>query len=263
MHAYTSFPPCEVSVVSSSPDGDTESMPPLTCIIPPHHQQPPDLCQPPADNYAPPPAQSHEMTVGQHLLYSSSAGAGPFSSPSDSMLSESDLESFPNGHTADSPRSTSSTSSPLHQNNNSGKQQQPPSALGPPVLRSNQYKSVITATNLQTPSGAPSDFVNPRLTKQQQFQQRTFASCSPANSPYNDSCYFETSRQQQPQAPSHMDSGIKYALSKCDSYTDKSYCITSTNGANEFSCTADGVQPQYTSVIVDAQQYQMANGFVH
>lgn len=244
-------------------------MPPLTCIIPPHHQQPQELC-PPTGSYGPPPAQSHEMAVGQHLLYSSSTGAGPFSSPSDSMLSESDLESFQNGHAADSPRSTSSTSSPLHQNSGSGKQQQqPPSALGPPVLRSNQYKSVITATNVQTPpGGAPTDFINPRLTKQQQFQQRTFASCSPANSPYNDSCYFETARQQQqqqqqqPQQP-HMDSGIKYALSKCDSYADKSYCITSTNGASEYSCTADGVQPQYTSVIVDAQQYQMANGFVH
>lgn len=264
VHTYTSFPPCEVSVVSSSPDVDTESMPPLTCIIPPHHQQPQELC-PPTGSYGPPPAQSHEMAVGQHLLYSSSTGAGPFSSPSDSMLSESDLESFQNGHAADSPRSTSSTSSPLHQNSGSGKQQQqPPSALGPPVLRSNQYKSVITATNVQTPpGGAPTDFINPRLTKQQQFQQRTFASCSPANSPYNDSCYFETARQQQqPQQP-HMDSGIKYALSKCDSYADKTYCITSTNGASEYSCTADGVQPQYTSVIVDAQQYQMANGFVH
>lgn len=232
-------------------------MPPLSCAIPPHQ---PELCPPPGGSYGPPPTQPHDINVGQHLLYSSSAGAGHFSSPSDSMLSESDLDSFQNGH-ADSPRSTSSTSSPLHHNSGNSKQQ--PSALGPAVLRSNQYKSVITATNLQTPA-ATSDFINPRLAKQQQqYQQRTFASCSPANSPYNDSCYFETARQQQ-QPPQHMDSSIKYALTKCESYAaDKPYCVPSTNGASEYNCSADGVQPQYTSVIVDAQQYQMANGFVH
>lgn len=236
-------------------------MPPLTCIMPSSHHQQQELCPPPAGNYG--PAQSHEMAAvsQQHLLYSSSSAGGPFSSPSDSMLSESDLDSFQNGHAADSPRSTSSNSSPLHQNSGNSKQQQS-SALGPPVLsRSNQYKSVITATNLQgTPSGT-TDYINPRLTKQYQQQQRTFASCSPsANSPYNDSCYFETARQQQ---NPHVDTNMKYTFSKCDSYADKSYCVTSTNGTTDYNCSADGVQPQYTSVIVDAQQYQMANGFVH
>ncbi|GFY63138.1 single-minded-like protein [Trichonephila inaurata madagascariensis] len=261
VQSYASFPPCEASVMSSSPDVETDPMQPMTCVMPPQQE----LCSA-AIGYVPPNApQTHEMSVNHHILYSApTVNGGPFSSPSDSMLSESDLDSFQNGRT-DSPRSTSSTSSPLHHQHSNSKP--PSSALGP-VLRggnsnssgNNHYKSVITATNLQRPA----DFINSRLTKQQQFQQRTYASCSPSDNSYNDSCYFEVARQQQ-QQQSHLDSGIKYALSKCDNFVDKSYCISSSNGANDYACTTDpgGVQPQYTSVIVDAQQYQMANGFVH
>lgn len=218
------------------------------------------------------------------------------------MLSESDLDSFQNGRT-DSPRSTSSTSSPLHH------QKTTPSALG---RATQHYKSVITTNHLQA---SPPDFISPKQqqqsaihlqtspdfispkqqqqsaihlqasppdfisSKQQQQstihlqtspdfispkfqQQRTYASCSPPTdtAAYNDSCYFEATTRQH----SHLvvDSSIKYALSKCDTYAD---CLSSSNGANDYGCPGDpgGVQPQYTSVIVDAQQYQMSNGFVH
>ncbi|XP_035209914.1 uncharacterized protein LOC118184362 isoform X2 [Stegodyphus dumicola] len=261
VHNYASFPPCEASVVSSSPDVDPDPLQPMSCIIPPQQ----DMCTSAGGYVAPVPPQAHELPVGHHLLYPApgGAGGGPFSSPSDSILSESDLESFPNGRT-ESPHSASSTSSPLHhqQQQQHSNIKPPSSALGP-VLRSsssNQYKSVITTTSLQAAAAATTDFLNPRLTKQQPFQQRNYASCSPADSPYNDSCYFESARQQ-----SHLDSSIKYALTKCDNFADKTYCVNSANGTNEYGCTttADGVQPQYTSVIVDAQQYQMANGFVH
>ncbi|CAL1270414.1 unnamed protein product [Larinioides sclopetarius] len=256
VQSYASFPPCEASVMSSSPDVETDPMQPMPCVMPPQQE----LCSAPIGYVTSTAPQAHEMGVNHHILYTAPVGnGGPFSSPSDSMLSESDLDSFQNGRT-DSPRSTSSTSSPLHHQHSNSKQ--PSSALGP-VLRggssNNHYKSVITATNLQRPT----DFINQRLTKQQQFQQRTYASCSPTDNSYNDSCYFEAARQQQQQP--HMDSSIKYTLSKCDNFSDKSYCISSSNGANDYVCPSDpgGVQPQYTSVIVDAQQYQMANGFVH
>ncbi|XP_071040826.1 bHLH transcription factor single-minded isoform X1 [Parasteatoda tepidariorum] len=264
MHNYASFPPCEASVISSSPDIEPDALQPLPCVIP--SQQ--DLCNASVGYVPGAPAEPHEIIV-PHVIYNTTTNSvGPFSSPSDSMLSESDLEGFQNGR-ADSPRSTSSTSSPLHHhqqhNNNNSSSKPSTSALGP-VLRSsgnshsNHYKSVITPTNLQSPTG-PTDFLNSRLTKQHQFQQRNFASCSPTDSSYNDSCYYEAARQQQ----SHLDSSIKYALSKCDSYADKTYCVPSSNGTSDYSCNNahDSVQPQYTSVIVDAQQYQMANGFVH
>lgn len=189
-------------MISSSPDVEADPLQqqqqqPLPCPLPPQ----PDLC------YAPQPP--HELVVNPHVLYS-----GPFSSPSDSMLSESDLDSFQNR--TDSPRSASSTSSPHSNHNNSNSNAKPASAL---LGRSNNsYKSVITTSHL--------DFN--RLKPQQQFQR---------NFDYNDACYFE-SRQQQPM--------------------DKGYC---EGGGGEFA--PPGVQPQYTSVIVDAQQYQMANGFVH
>ncbi|KAG8190486.1 hypothetical protein JTE90_006661 [Oedothorax gibbosus] len=237
VQSYASFPTCEASVMSSSPDVEPDTLQPMSCAIPPQQE----LCP----VYAP-PSQPHELIQNHHILYNNSTNnntGAPFSSPSDSMLSESDLDSFQNGRTEDSPRSNSSTSSPLHHQHH-----QKPSALGQVTTN---YKSVITATHLQS---SP-DF----SIKQQQFQQRTFASCSPTDPAYNDSCYFEATRQHQHQ---HLDSSIKYALSKCDSYAD---CLSSSNGANDYGCTSDpdGIQPQYTSVIVDAQQYQMSNGFVH
>lgn len=215
----------------------------MSCAMPPQQE----LC-PVGVGYAPSSQPPLELIANHHILYNNSTtnvSSAPFSSPSDSMLSESDLDSFQNGRTEDSPRSNSSTSSPLHHQKTT-----PISALGQ-VLRSNNYKSVITATHL--PQSSP-DYIQ----QQTKFQQRTYASCSPTTDPtYNDSCYFEATRQQQ-----HLDTSIKYALSKCDTYAD---CLSSSNGANDYACSTDpdGVQPQYTSVIVDAQQYQMSNGFVH
>ncbi|XP_054724784.1 single-minded homolog 2-like [Uloborus diversus] len=264
VHGYPPFAGCEA--LSSSPDGEQpEAIQPLSCAV---ATQPPgtDMCS----YVAPPPPPPHDLN--HHLLYAPATAVGAFSSPSDSVLSESDLDTtFQNGRSQDSPRSTSSASSPLHHSNSSSNKQPSSALVG---VQRNQYKSVITNANLQLGSGsstAPTDYINQRLTSadvakpQQQFhhQRNTFTGCcSPSDSsPYNDSCYFD--RQQQP--PLIADSGIKYALvSKCDSFaTDKGYCVGSGNG--EFACTnvTQGVQPQYTSVIVDTQQYQMANGFVH
>lgn len=191
-------------MVSSSPDVDSESLP---CIL--AAPQPPDLCAPYASAAPPPPPE-----MGQsHLLYP----PGPFSSPSDSMLSESDLEGgFANGGgggQADSSPRSAASSSP-----SGGK---PASAL----VLGRQYKSVITAA----PDFARLAASKPPPPQPYPAPQRTFS-----DSPYNDACYFESAR--------HMEaaSGVKYG---------------------EYGAE---VQPQYTSVIVDAQQYQqMANGFVH
>lgn len=191
-------------MVSSSPDVDSESLP---CIL--AAPQPPDLCAPYASAAPPPPPE-----MGQsHLLYP----PGPFSSPSDSMLSESDLEGgFANGGggQADSSPRSAASSSP-----SGGK---PASAL----VLGRQYKSVITAAPdfarlaASKPPPPPQPYPAP---------QRTFS-----DSPYNDACYFESAR--------HLEAG----------------------GGVKYGEYGGEVQPQYTSVIVDAQQYQqMANGFVH
>ncbi|GIY46003.1 single-minded homolog 1 [Caerostris extrusa] len=142
-------PPCEASVMSSSPDVETDPMQPMPCVMPPQQE----LCSA-AIGYVPPAAPRPTRWASTTTFCTpplratadpSAVHRTPCSPNPTSTASRTD------GRTP--PRSTSSTSSPAPQHSNS---KSTTSALGP-VLRgggsNNHYKSVITATNLQRAAG--------------------------------------------------------------------------------------------------------------
>ncbi|XP_023228496.1 single-minded homolog 2-like isoform X1 [Centruroides vittatus] len=207
-----------------------------------------------------------------HNLYQT----GPFSNQSDSTLSESDLESYHGMQPQRSPCDSRSdsvidTSSPVAKSNSST-----PSIpiRGREDPKPDQLCYTTSALQVTTPATTYKSVIiqNSQNNRSPLYRGAVFKECDGkqlSTDLYSNPEYFNN---QRPYTVANLDDKYlmlqeceRTSLDSYDTENDKLTTLQSNLPCNglEFARNPTLQQPGYTSVIVDAQQYQITNGFVH